>query len=350
MTTISAPPSRGWLHSRRVWLVALVVLVGVAFPVGLQFRPGGLGGSAGSASIADVGSVPEHRPATAAPGADAASGSAADTTAQPAGAAGDAPVVGPKLARSAWLGIKVGNLVGASGEVRSLTAAAGGQVLSESVVTAPDPTGGPQVGASVDSSVGSTMPQVGVDEARLTVRVPAEKLDGLVADLSRIGAVSYRSSQSEDLTDSYVDVSARIGPMRDAVTQARALLAKATNLSQIIQLENEVTRRQADLDSLESRLATLDRRTTTSDVTVSLWTGSTPAPPVTTGFVGQLREAWTGLLDSVAVLITGLAVILPWLLVLAVLVFVGRRWWGRRGAGVPQAPATAGPPAGGPAD
>ena len=329
MTTITRGPLRTLRRPRRVWPWMVLLLVAVAFPVGLQFRSGA---DSSTGSAASIGAGPEvaARSGAAQDGGSAASTPGAAPQQAPAqGASGtDTPVVGPKLARSAWLGIKVSDLMAASGNVRSLTAAAGGQVLSENVVTAPDPTSGPQTGFGANQS----MPPVGVDEARLTVRVPAEKLDGLVTELSRIGTVSYRSSQSEDLTDTYVDTSARIGPMRDAVAQARALLAKATSLSQVIQLENEVTRRQADLDSLESRLATLDRRTSTSDVTVSLWTSATPAAPVTTGFVGQLREAWSGLLDSVATLVTGVAVLLPWLVLLLAVTLLARRWWARRPA------------------
>jgi hypothetical protein len=310
-----------------------VVLLAVAFVVGLQFRAGGgtssTSTSAGSAPALpgrDRGAAAGQADGTSSSGGEATAGKPAPSQGSPNGAA-PGPVVGPKLARSAWLGIRVTDLLTASGKVRSLTAAAGGLVLSENVVTAPDPTGGPPPS---EAGSGASVPAVGVDEAQLTVRVPAEKLDGLVSELSRIGTVSYQSSASEDLTDAYVDTSARIGPMRDAVAQARALLAKATSLGQIIELENEVTRRQADLDSLESRLATLERRTTTSDVTVSLWTSATQAAPATTGFVGQLRAAWGGLLDSVAVIVTGLAVLLPWLALLLVALLLGRRWWARR--------------------
>lgn len=345
MTVIRRGPS-GLPRSRATWAAAVVVLVAVAFVIGLQFRVGSDASSAGSSS----GSVPALRQPALGGGAgqEGAPGTTGDVT-KPgptlsqgsANGAAAAPVVGPKLARSAWLGIKVTDLVAASGSVRSVTAAAGGQVLSENVVTAPDPTGGPPAS---ESGAGVSVPAVAVNEARLTVRVPAEKLDGVVAELSRIGTVSYRSSESEDLTDSYVDTSARIGPMRDAVAQARALLVKATNVSQIIAIENEVTRRQADLDSLESRLATLERRTTTSDVTVSLWTSATQPAPATSGFVAQLHAAWTAMLDSLAVIVTGLAVLLPWLVLLLVAGVLGRRWWVRRRATAP------GPAAGNPAD
>jgi hypothetical protein len=171
---------------------------------------------------------------------------------------------------------------------------------------------------------------VPLDEARLVLRVPTDALDRVLVDLSGLGTVSYRSSRSQDVTDTYVDTAARIETMEQAVRQARALLVKATDLGQIIELENEVTRRQADLDSLRARLADLERRTTTADVTVTLWTNATERPtPVPSGFMAGLQDAWTGFLTSVAVIVTGLAVLLPWLLV-GVLVAVPLRAWLRR--------------------
>ena len=58
--------------------------------------------------------------------------------------------------------------------------------------------------------------------------------------------------------------------LQNGIDRVSALLAKATSLSQIITLESELTRRQADLDSLTQRLAELDKITTTSDVTLTL--------------------------------------------------------------------------------
>ncbi len=116
--------------------------------------------------------------------------------------------------------------------------------------------------------VGTSVPDVGVDEARMVLSVPAKALDDVLTQLSKIGSVSYRSSQSQDVTDSYIDTKARIQPMRDGIDRVRALLAKTTDLQQVITLESELSRRQADLDSLEQRLAKLDAMTTTSDVTV----------------------------------------------------------------------------------
>jgi hypothetical protein len=202
-------------------------------------------------------------------------------------------------------------------------------VTSENVVTSLDPTGS-QRSAGQPSEAGASVPEIGVDEARMVLSVPAKALDQVLTELSKIGSVSYRSSQSEDVTDAYVDTKARIEPMRDGIDRVRALLAKTTDLQQVITLESELTRRQADLDSLTQRLAQLDEITTTSDVTLTLWTDATTPVASDDGIAGGLRTAWDSLLGSVTVVLTGLAALLPWLVLLVPLTLLALRLRRRR--------------------
>jgi hypothetical protein len=176
--------------------------------------------------------------------------------------------------------------------------------------------------------------------------VPAESLDKVLTELSRIGSVSYRSSQTQDVTDTYVDTKARIEPMRDGIERVRALLAKTTDLQQVITLESELTRRQADLDSLTQRLAQLDQMTTTSDVTLTLWTdATTPAAGSDEGITGGLRTAWDSLLGSVIVILTGLAALLPWLVVLVPVTLLVLRYRRRHAVVAPAVPVAPAAPA-----
>ena len=108
--------------------------------------------------------------------------------------------------------------------------------------------------------------------------------------------------------------------MQDGIDRVRALLTKTTDLQQVITLESELTRRQADLDSLTQRLAQLDAMTTTSDVTVTLWTDATAPVQTESGLGGGLRTAWESFLGSLTVILTGLAALLPWLVLLVPLV------------------------------
>ncbi|GAA5028543.1 hypothetical protein GCM10023258_24150 [Terrabacter aeriphilus] len=367
------PLRRGTLvpatRRRLVVVLAVVALLLLSIPLGLRaLRPG----SDPAMSSGSADSVGREASGGISPGAafDGSSGSkapATDTNSASSAGGAAAAVVGAKIARTAWLGLRVGDLAASAARVRLLASGAGGSVTSENVVTADGPAGGQADGRAGgqggDQTVGSgsvpPVPSVGVDEARLTLSVPAAALDDVLTQLSKLGSVSYRSSASEDVTDSYVDTRARIGPMEDGIDRVRALLAKATSLQQVITLESELTRRQADLDSLRQRLAELDRITTTSTVTVALWTDSTPAPSTGEGgFVATVRAAWEALLGSLTVILTGLAVLLPWLVVGVPLVVLLGRLWRRRATAPgpvptsttadPSTPASSTPPTGGP--
>lgn len=346
MTTNHRRSARAFTCEQRPrWLVPLivVVLLLVAVPVGLR----GLGG--GGASSASVALQPAHdaaavggeagqldQPASGAAG----SAPARSTGGQPAVKASPdvAPANAPKISRNAWLGLQVTDLTASSARVRSVGSAAGGSVTSENVVTGGSPYsdgGQPQGNRSGPLRSGSARVEnssLGQDQARLTLSVPALKLDGVLAEIARIGTVSYRSSQAEDVTDAYVDAQARVAPARASVARVQALLAGATDLKQVVLIESELSRRQADLDSLTQRLAGLEQRTTMSEVTVTLWTGATPVAVSDNGFVDRLRTALDGLLSSVAVITVGLATLAPWLVVLALLGWVVMRVQRRRQA------------------
>jgi hypothetical protein len=366
--------------ARRRWLAAALVAVAVlalAVPVGLSVLHHGAGTSSTSSTSStaargtfgqDSGTGGSPTPRTPTEGKALAPGAATDGSGSNGAAAGSVldalPTdLGVRLARTAWLGVKVGDLAAASGQARVVTSEAGGVVTFENVVTATDPTGryGAPDGALSPGATGpgTTSPDssqnrsvetqpVGVDEARMVLSVPADKLDGVLTELSRLGSVSYRSSQTEDVTETYVDAQARVQPARDSITRVRALLAKATDLQQVVLLESELSRRQSDLDSLVRRLADLERRTTDSDVTLTLWTAATTPVVAATGddVASRLRGAWEGLLTSATVIVTGLAALLPWIVVAGLAALVVVRLRRRRAAASPTpALATAGAPA-----
>ncbi|HET9634173.1 MAG TPA: DUF4349 domain-containing protein [Terrabacter sp.] len=363
------PPSRP--RRRRVLgvLAVTVALLAVAVPLGLHRVDAGSSAPAVGARAGDVRGPAQGNGSssaggvTGAPEAQQGAGSAT-SSAGGSGTSESGAVIEPKIARTAWLGLKVTDLAGAAARARVVATEAGGQVTSEDVVTSTDPTGGllggsqggattgrpdsssggvaPSPGVPAPNQPGAVLTQVGVDQARMVLNVPAKGLDQVLTQLSTLGTVSYRSSQSQDVTDAYVDTRSRIQPMRDGIERVRALLARTTDLQQVITLETELSRRQAELDSLTQRLAQLDAMTTTSDVTLSMWTDTTPPAQSGGGLSGGLRSAWDSLLGSLTVVLTGLAALLPWLLVLVPLGLLGLRLWRRRTAGAPAASGSPG--------
>ena len=342
-------------------VLAVVAVLALAVPIGLSRLAGGGASSSSEGSAAGGAPGLVQRDASSAvgpeagdsvaPAPDAPAGSSTGSKAGSGTVTSDAAAAAttPKIVRTAWVGLEVSDLAGAAGRARMIASGAGGTVLSESVVTAADPLGGATSGSEpggipqTDGGVARygpevSWPSVGLHQARLTLSVPADKLDSVLTQLSALGTVSYRSAQAQDVTAAYVDTQARIDPARDSITRVRALMAKATDLQQLLVLESELTRRQSDLDALTQQLADLEQRTTMSEVTATMWTPAAASVDEGSGVVSGLNAAWEGLLDSLTLVLTGLAVLLPWLLLLGLIAFIALRVVRRRRSATPTSP------------
>jgi hypothetical protein len=209
--------------------------------------------------------------------------------------------------RTAQLTLQVPDPAAAARSVRTAVAAAGGFVAEEQVDTA-----------------GSW----------LVLRVPVAGLDRLVDDLAATGTVLARSGRTEDATDQVVDLDSRVASQQASVTRVRALLAQATSIGDVVAVESELARREADLDSLERRLAALRDRVALSTLTVELRsTAATPPPAPPPGFGNGLGAGWAGLKVVGAALATAVGFLLPFLPILVVgagVVWVVRRRRARR--------------------
>lgn len=286
-----------------------------------------LGACSSSESSGAVGSA---EPGAVAPGAlrDATSGAAKDARAPAAvapapaapaagppaapQAAGAPPVQAQKLARSATVRLGVSDVAAGASGVRGVALGAGGSVTAEDIGTAAGERGG--------------------DRGTMTLAVPADRLDAVLDQLGLLGSVAQRTLTSQDVTSAYVDTASRVATMKASVDRLRALVAQTTTIAQIVDLETELSRREADLESLQATLATLDKQVALSTVTVTL-TPTTAAAPVVdagSGFLVGMRHGWDAFSSAAVGVLTALGAVLPFAATLALLGLPGVVWWRRR--------------------
>ncbi len=307
--------------------------------------------SAGTAPA--PGAAPESKPGAAAPGGVRDSGDAS-VSGQSAQGSAVLPTAGQKIARTAYLQLRVNDIPTGATQVRGIAVGAGGTVTSENISTGqpqpdpqPTPLSGtaataqpaPPAGPSSAPGIGNelSMPSPGVPVTRtdtgiVTISVPADSLDSVLEQLARLGTVVQRTSNSQDVTSTYVDTQSRIATMTASLDRLRALMVRATDIAQIVVLETELSRREADLESFKARLASLDQRTTMSTVSVVLTTNGTssPTPPGQGGFLDGLRSGWSAFVGLLGGLLTGLGAALPFVTALAVLALPVFLIWRRR--------------------
>jgi hypothetical protein len=180
----------------------------------------------------------------------------------------------------------------------------------------------------------------------LTLRVPAEQYDAVVDKLAALGELTNRTETSQDVTAQVADVNSRVESMTASVARVRALLASATDISDVISIESELAVREANLESLQQQQAALSGQVALSTISMTLTAvttdaaGTEPAPQ-DSGFIAGLNSGWAALLGFLGGLAGVLGVLLPFLPVIALAGLL--IWWLiRRARSGPADPATPG--------
>ena len=91
-----------------------------------------------------------------------------------------------------------------------------------------------------------------------------------MAELEKVAQLESSSRNSEDVTTEVIDTEVRIRAQAESLKRVELLLARAQSIRDIVSIEAQLTRRQADLDSLKSRQAYLADQTSMSTITVFL--------------------------------------------------------------------------------
>jgi len=168
----------------------------------------------------------------------------------------------------------------------------------------------------------------GEELATLNLAVPADKLDGVLDQLSHLGTkLEKRELNTQDVTEKVVDVEARLATQRASVERIRALLARATSVSEIASVESELTSRESALESLEQQRNSLAGSVAMATVAMSIRSVAAPAPASEdhSGFLGGLAGGWHAFLVFGGGLLTVLGAIAPFLLIVGPLAWLG--WW-----------------------
>ncbi|ADG79671.1 hypothetical protein TPAU25S_00577 [Tsukamurella paurometabola] len=154
------------------------------------------------------------------------------------------------------------------------------------------------------------------ESARLTVRLPTDRVNDAVAKMSSLGEVGSVQLQHEDVTGTVVDLDARIRATQLSVDRLTAILAQASTSDQVVQAEGALTQRQQQLESLQSRRAMIGEQVALSTVTVNITAEQQPAR---SGFSDGLRSGWTAFTTAGRWLVVAAGALLPWIAVLLVL-------------------------------
>ncbi len=273
--------------------------------------------SAPSSGAADQLAAPEAPSAPAGGAVDA--NLASKVNAVDAGPA----ATGRKVVSTASLRVETDDLAVTKERAAEITRAAGGEVYQEA------------------TSFGAT------GTSTLTIKVPPDQFDQVLKDLGGLGRLAQQEIKTDDVTQQVIDLDARIRSAEASVGSVQGFVEKSTNLVETAQLENELQRRTAELESLRGQRQNLERRIDLSTIVLTLASNkgtpvaeeakAPPPPKAPLGF-GDGLEGGLDVLTSIgrAFAVAGGAVLpfTPFVLALVLVI----RW--RRSRRTPAAPTS----------
>ena len=201
-----------------------------------------------------------------------------------------------QVIRTAYVTLRVDDVGASLDQVRDLVAATSGIISSES--------------SGTDGSDA---------RATITAQVPADQLENFLDDVGALGSVDSLDVNAQDVTLQVVDLDARIAVLETSIERLTALLIEADRVEDLVAVESELSRRQADLDSLQSQRTWLSEQVALSSVTVTLTPRTHIADVEVPGFLSGLQSGWSALLTTAGALVTMAGFLLPFLVVLLVI-------------------------------
>lgn len=167
---------------------------------------------------------------------------------------------------------------------------------------------------------GGTPVQRGPSSAYVTIRVPAERLVALEKEVAGLGIVLTQSSNAADVTEQAIDLQARLENLRAEEVRLRDFLKRTAKVSELLEVERELSRVRGEIESMDAQLTYLKRQAARATLTVML---TEPGPVVQpTGATWGFREAVTRGIQATAALVAVLITIAIPLLLIGVVVLM----------------------------
>jgi len=201
-----------------------------------------------------------------------------------------------------YISIETGDIAGTLDRIRSLAERNGGYVAGTS-----------------RSTFGSQA------TADITIRIPQDKFRTSIQEIETYGKVLDERTTSEDVTERYIDLKARLKNLQMEEQSLSELLTKATTVDEILRVEQELARVRGEIDSLQGQINYLERNVAMSLITVNLREPPPPFTPPGMDWGETFEIALRGLFGVIRGLIVLVVSLLPLVVLIGLPVYYLRR-------------------------
>ena len=174
--------------------------------------------------------------------------------------------------------------------------------------------------------------------ANLTIRIPADSIDGFLQDVGGIANIVRQNKSIEDVTLNYVATESRLKALETEEARLLELLAQAENMSDLLEIEARLSEVRSELENYASQKRLYDNQIDYATVYLAIEEVQEYTPVeeptlwerISKGFRDNLEGVGDDLLDVLVWFIVSIPYLVVFAIVITIVVFILRRVRRRR--------------------
>jgi hypothetical protein len=163
---------------------------------------------------------------------------------------------------------------------------------------------------------------------QMTVRVPETEFERFVDSAKALGTVSGFSQTGRDVTEQYNNLQQSIAQLTGQADAYTRLYNRAQSMQDMLQIQQALSNVNTQVSNLNQELHGLNRSVDLATVSLNLSANApeVSAPAHTTPVIDALVASLRVLVKSMYALVTVIACLLPWVVLVAIVAWVWRLW------------------------
>lgn len=162
-------------------------------------------------------------------------------------------------------------------------------------------------------------------EYRLTVKVSPTRFDSINEQLKAVGEVKDISVSLEDVTQQYTDLDTRIKNREVELERLYALYNQTSNISDLLDVEREITRVETELELLKQQKQYLISRIERSSISIVIYEDKPATSQLSISLEGLGTLFFSALAAAITVIVAVAGFVLPIAVVIAVIWLLYRK-------------------------
>jgi predicted nucleic acid-binding Zn-ribbon protein len=157
----------------------------------------------------------------------------------------------------------------------------------------------------------------------ISLRIPASKFDEFIIEISKgVEKFDSKNINISDVTEQFLDVEARLKTKKALESKYLEILKKTKSVREILDVERELGKLRADIESTEGRLKYLKNQTSFSTLNITFYKKIIASD---SSFGGKITEAFKDGFDNIKAFFLFLINIWPFIIILFLVFFYFRK-------------------------